>query len=108
MQEMQKTQFRSLGQENPLEEEMAARSSILAWEIPWTEEPGWLQSMGSQSLTPLNDWAQHMGLRFSQATVRAPTLGAEVRSIPKRLEGSLSALQELSISLLNDFSMLIV
>ena len=49
-----------------------------------------------------------MGLRFSQATVRAPTLGAEVRSIPKRLEGSLSALQELSISLLNDFSMLIV
>ena len=38
MQEMQKTQFRSLGQENPLEEEMAARSSILAWGIPWTED----------------------------------------------------------------------
>ena len=37
----------SLGQEDPLEEEMATHSSILAWEIPWTEEPGGLQSMGS-------------------------------------------------------------
>ena len=38
----------SLGQEDPLEEELAIHSSILAWEIPWTEEPGRLQSMGSQ------------------------------------------------------------
>ena len=38
----------SLGQEDPLEEEMATHSSILAWRIPWTEEPGRLQSMGSQ------------------------------------------------------------
>ena len=38
----------SLGQEAPLEKEMATNSSILAWEIPWTEEPGGLQSMGSQ------------------------------------------------------------
>ena len=38
----------SLGQEEPLEEEMATHSSILAWEIPWTDEPGGLQSMGSQ------------------------------------------------------------
>ena len=37
-----------LGQEDPLEEEMAAHSSILAWEIPWTEEPGRLQSIGWQ------------------------------------------------------------
>ena len=37
---------RSLSQEDPLEEEMATHSSILAWEIPWTEEPGGLQSMG--------------------------------------------------------------
>ena len=36
------------GQENPLEKEMATRSSILAWKIPWTEEPGGLQSMGSE------------------------------------------------------------
>ena len=38
----------SLGQEGPLEEEMATYSSILAWKIPWTEEPGGLQSMGLQ------------------------------------------------------------
>ena len=41
---MQETQVRSLGQEDPLEEEMATYSSILAWEIPWTEEHGGLQS----------------------------------------------------------------
>ena len=44
---MQETQVRSLGWEDPLEKEMAAHSSILAWKIPWTEEPGRLQSMGS-------------------------------------------------------------
>ena len=45
---MQETWVRSLGQEDPLEEEMAIHSIILAWRIPWTEEPGRLQSMGSQ------------------------------------------------------------
>ena len=45
---MQETRVQSLGWEDPLEKEMAAHSSILAWEIPWTEEPGGLQSMGSQ------------------------------------------------------------
>ena len=45
---MQETQVRSLGQEDPLEKEMATHSSILAWEIPWTEEPGGLQSTGSK------------------------------------------------------------
>ena len=45
---MQETQIRSLGQEDPLEKQMAIHSSILAWEIPWTEEPGRVQSMGSQ------------------------------------------------------------
>ena len=45
---MQETQVQSLGWENPLEKEMATHSSILAWEIPWTEKPGRLQSMGSQ------------------------------------------------------------
>ena len=45
---MQETQVRSLGQEDPLEKEMATHSSTLAWKIPWTEEPGRLQSMGSQ------------------------------------------------------------
>ena len=45
---MQESLVRPLGQEDPLEEEMATQASILAWEIPWTEEPGGLQSMGSQ------------------------------------------------------------
>ena len=44
---VQETQVRSLGQENPLGEGMATDSSILAWRIPWTGEPGGLQSMGS-------------------------------------------------------------
>ena len=46
--ETQDTQVRSLGQEDPLKEELATHSNILAWRIPWTEEPGWLQSMGAQ------------------------------------------------------------
>ena len=45
---MQETQVRSLGQEDPLEKEMATHSSSLAWKIPWTEESGRLQSMGSR------------------------------------------------------------
>ena len=45
---VQETQVQSLGQDNPLEKEMATHSSILAWKIPWSEEPGRLQSMGLQ------------------------------------------------------------
>ena len=45
---MQETQVQSLGREDPLEKEMAIHSSTIAWKIPWTEEPGRLQSMGSQ------------------------------------------------------------
>ena len=53
---MQKMRVRSLGGEDPLAKEMATYSSILAWEILWTEEPGGLQSTGSQkSQTPLSD-----------------------------------------------------
>ena len=48
MQELQETQVRSLGREDPLEEGMANHSSVLAWRVPWTEAPGGLQSMGSQ------------------------------------------------------------
>ena len=47
---MQEAWAQALGQEDPLEEEMATHSSILAWRIPWTEEPGGLQSLGSQRL----------------------------------------------------------
>ena len=45
---MWKTWVRSLGREDPLEKEMVAHASVLAWRIPWTQEPGGLQSMGSQ------------------------------------------------------------
>ena len=56
MQETQVIQVQSVGQEDPLEKEMATHSSTLAWELPWTEEPGALQSMGSQkSQTGLSD-----------------------------------------------------
>ena len=53
MQETQEVWVRSLVQENPLEEGMATHSSILAWRIPWTGEPGELQSIGSRSRTKL-------------------------------------------------------
>ena len=48
MQEVQETRVQSLGHKDPLEEEMATHSSILAWRIPWREEPGGLQSTGLQ------------------------------------------------------------
>ena len=57
MQEMQETWVQSLGREDPLEEVMATHSSILALKIPWTEELGGLQSMGSQSQTRLKSLA---------------------------------------------------
>ena len=53
--ELQETRVQSLSREDPLEEEMATHFSILAWKIPWTEEPGGLQSIGSQSQTQLSD-----------------------------------------------------
>ena len=58
---MQETWVWSLGREDPLEKEMATHSSILAWRIPWMEEPGGLQSMGSQRVG--HDWAT--SLHFS-------------------------------------------
>ena len=61
---MKKMWFQSLDQEDPLEEGMATHSSILTWEIPWTEETDGLQSMGSQSLTQLkrpSRWTQFGG-----------------------------------------------
>ena len=60
MQETQETQVQSPGREDPLEEGMAAQSSTLAWRIPWTEEPGGLQSTGSQRVG--HDWATEQAL----------------------------------------------
>ena len=57
---MQKTQVRSLGWEDPLEKEMAAPSSILAWKIPWISEPGRLPSIGLQRVG--HDWATSLSL----------------------------------------------
>ena len=54
-------QVRSLGQEDPLEEGMETHSSILAWRIPWTEEPGRLWAIGSQSQTRLKRLSTHTG-----------------------------------------------
>ena len=63
MQETQETRVQSLGWEDPLGEEMATHSSILAWKIPWTEEPGGLESMGSQRVR--HDCStNHHGVRY--------------------------------------------
>ena len=77
---VQETWVQSLHQEDPLEEGMAAHSSILAWGIPWTEEPGGLQSMGSQKIRQLSMHAQsvlvHKGSKpsFSIGTEVVPLL----------------------------------
>ena len=60
---MRETQVRSLGQEDPLEKEIATHSSILAWRIPWTEEPGRLQSVGLQRVG--HDWTTSLSLSFT-------------------------------------------
>ena len=71
---MQETWVRFLGQENSLGKEMATHSSILAWEIPWTEEPGGLQSMGSQRVR--HNW-----------TPNTFKLAVKCEAIPDQAEG---------------------
>ena len=63
MQETEEMRVRFPGWEDPMEEKMATRSSILAWKIPWTEEPGGLQSMGLQRLG--HDWAHTRALTYA-------------------------------------------
>ena len=78
---VQETWVRSLGQEDPLEKKMATHSSILAWRIPWTEEPGKLQSMGLQSQTQLsNQTVKTTGHSASrqQTKVRLGSLDSEL------------------------------
>ena len=68
---MQETQVQSLGQEDPLEKEMAAHSSILAWRIPWTEEPGGLQSMGvTNGRTRLSEGGHKKKYSFGECRLR--------------------------------------
>ena len=64
---MRETWVQSLGREDRLEKEMATHSSILAWEIPWREEPGRLQSMGSQRVR--HDWAMFLSPSLSPLTL---------------------------------------
>ena len=90
---MQETQVQSLGQEDPLEEEMATHSSILVWKIPWTEEPGRLQSMGSQRVG--HDWAtslhghrrnlpQHSKAIYDKPTAKIILNGEKLKAFPLR------------------------
>ena len=66
---MREIWVRSLGREDPLEKEMTAHSSILAWRIPWTEEPGRLQSMGLESGTYFN--LVHFKIRLKSSEVKS-------------------------------------
>ena len=63
LQETQEMQVRSLGWEDPLEKEIATHSSILAWEIPWTEEPGGLQSWGCKKESDPTEATWHACIR---------------------------------------------
>ena len=67
---MWETQVWSLGQKDSLEEDMTTHYSILAWRIPWTEEPGGLQSMGSQRVG--HDWATNTHTHFSISSLISP------------------------------------
>ena len=60
---MRETWVQSLGWKDPLEKEMEIHSSILAWKIPWTEEPGGLQSMGSQRVR--HNWSEALSIIWS-------------------------------------------
>ena len=86
MQEMQETQFLSLGRENPLEQEMATHFSVLAWEIPWTEEPGGLQSMGSQK----SDTTEQLGMQHAHTPYQAQRWALERRMRMNRAQTLLS------------------
>ena len=72
---MQETQIQTLGQEDPLEKEMATHSSILAWRIPWTEEPGRLQFMGLQRVEWLALWGFTGGSDGKEYACNAEDLG---------------------------------
>ena len=70
--EMQETQVQSLSQEDPLEKEMATHFSILAWKVPWTEEPGEIQSMGTQRVRHTKQLSMHKGETLSSFGLQTP------------------------------------
>ena len=69
---MQETGVQSLGREDPLEESKAAHSSILAWRIPWTEEPGGLVHRVTKSWTPLKQLSTHAQMTLGDAFLSEP------------------------------------
>ena len=73
---VQETGVQSLGREDPLEKEMVTHSSILAWRVPWMEEPGGLQSTGSQSRTRLSNFAFTGGLVIKNPPSSAEDVGS--------------------------------
>ena len=82
---MQEMWVQSLGQEDPLEKGMAIHSSILAWKIPWTEDPGGLQSIGSQRVR--NDWVtKTFTFHYSDGNVRFCPLLSHI-GLPRCLSG---------------------
>ena len=70
MQDMQETRVQSLGWEDPMEEGMATHSSVLAWRIPWTEEPGRLPSLGSQKVR--HNWSNLAHMQLSALMQETP------------------------------------
>ena len=76
---MRETRVQSLVWEDPLEKEMATHSSTLAWKIPWTEEPGGLQSMGLQRVG--HDWATSLSLSCLEKTLESPLDCKEFKSV---------------------------
>ena len=90
---MKETQVRSLGQEDPLEGEMATHSSILAWEIPWTEEPGRLQSWGRKDLDTNEHVYTHSGPGTWLCTLLGPsfTFVTHPQSHPSKIINSSGA-----------------
>ena len=80
---VQEAWVQSLGQEDPLEKGMATHSSVLAWRIPWTEEPGRLQSMGSQRVDTTERLTHTLSLRSRQVSFSSSSaeLGGKGRSV---------------------------
>ena len=84
---MWETRVRSLGQEDPLEKEMATHSNTLAWRIPWTEEPGRLKSTGSQRVgTRLSDFTFHFHNLSSQKKKKKEHI--KMSNLPKNLKNA--------------------
>ena len=100
---VQETWIRSLGGENPLEKGTATHSRILAWIIPWTEEPGGLQSMGLQIVR--HDWATNTGAWTGLKVVNEERVLRNLKAVELKAKGQnkKSSLKETSLQVLQGF-----